>query len=102
MRVCDITGAHPSRGSTIHRRGLAKKKGGIGMHVTKVVKRTFYPNLQKKRIWVTELGEFVKVKITARALKTINKNGAYSTLLKAGLIKPVRVKRKTAPAPTPV
>lgn len=71
------------------------------MHVTKVVKRTFYPNLQKKRIWVSELGEFIKVKITARALKTINKNGAYATLLKAGLIKPLRVKRKPAATLTP-
>lgn len=101
MKVCDITGARPSRGSKIHRRGLAKKKGGIGMHVTKVVKRTFFPNLHKKRIWVTEIGEFVKVKATARALKTINKNGAYATLLKAGLIKPVRVKRKPAAQLTP-
>ena len=54
-RICEITQARPIRGSKIHRRGLAKKKGGIGMHVTKVVKRTFFPNLQKKRIWVPEL-----------------------------------------------
>ncbi len=86
-RVCQITGAKPSRGSKIHRRGLAKKKGGIGMHVTKVVPREFAPNLHKKRIWVPELKKFVTVKVTARALKTIAKNGAYQTLRAAELVK---------------
>jgi large subunit ribosomal protein L28 len=85
-RVCSITNAKPSRGSVIHRRGLAKKKGGIGQHVTKVVARTFVPNLQTKRIWVPELNRFVSVKLTARALKTVTKNGAFATLKKAGLI----------------
>ena len=65
-RICDITQAHPTRGSVIHRRGLAKKKGGIGQHVTKVVPRTFEPNLKKKRLWVSELKRFVAVKLTAR------------------------------------
>lgn len=85
-RVCSITGAKPSRGSVIHRRGLAKKKGGIGQHVTKVVARTFQPNLKTKRVWVPELNRFVTVKATARALKTVTKNGAYVTLKKAGLV----------------
>lgn len=85
-RVCSITKAKPTRGSVIHRRGLAKKKGGIGQHVTKVVARTFTPNLQTKRVWVPELNRFVTVKLTARALKTISKNGAFATLRKAGLI----------------
>ena len=39
----------PHKGRRIHRSGLAKKKGGIGRHVTKVVNRTVYPNLQEKR-----------------------------------------------------
>src|SRR5687768_14045356 len=30
MKTCAITQAHPTKGSKIHRRGLAKKKGGIG------------------------------------------------------------------------
>ena len=85
-RVCSITGSKPRRGSVIHRRGLAKKKGGVGRHVTKNVPRTFSPNLREQRIWVPELKRFVRVKVTARALKTINKNGAYITLKKAGLI----------------
>lgn len=85
-RICDITGAKPLRGNKIHRRGLAKKKGGIGMHVTAVTPRRFMPNLKKKRVWVPELGRFITVKLTARALKTINRNGAYATLKKAGIV----------------
>ena len=86
MKRCSITDAHPTKGSTIHRRGLAKKKGGIGQHVTKVVSRTFYPNLKSKRVWVSELKRFVRVKLSARALKTVTKNGAYATLKSAGII----------------
>jgi large subunit ribosomal protein L28 len=85
-KVCSITKARPTKGSTIHRRGLAKKKGGIGQHVTKAVPRTFLPNLKRKRLWVTELNRFVTVKLTARALKTVTKNGAYATLKSAGVI----------------
>jgi large subunit ribosomal protein L28 len=85
-KVCSITKARPTKGSTIHRRGLAKKKGGIGQHVTKAVPRTFLPNLNRKRLWVTELNRFVTVKLTARALKTVTKNGAYATLKSAGVI----------------
>src|SRR5258707_13643095 len=51
MKVCSITQARPMKGRKIHRRGLAKKKGGIAQHVPKAVSRTFDPNLKKKRAW---------------------------------------------------
>jgi large subunit ribosomal protein L28 len=85
-RVCKITGAKVSTGRIIHRSGKAKKKGGIGRHVTKTVKRVFKPNLREKRIWVPELNKFVRVRVSARGLKTVDKKGAYSTLKEAGLI----------------
>lgn len=85
-KVCSITGSKVTRGSIIHRRGMAKKKGGVGRHVTKNVPRTFSPNLHQHRIWVPELKKYIRVRITARGLKTINKNGAFSALKKAGLI----------------
>lgn len=85
-RICIIRATMPHKGRRIHRSGLAKKKGGIGRHVTKTVNRTVFPNLQEKRIWVPELGQFVKMKISAKALRTINKNGAYNTLKKVGLL----------------
>ena len=95
--ICQITGVGVTRGHHIHRSGKAKKEGGIGRHITKRVKRVILPNLRKKRIFVPELNQWVKVVITARALKTIDKNGAYNTLLKAGLIEAVKEPKK-APA----
>jgi large subunit ribosomal protein L28 len=85
-KVCTITGSRVTRGSVIHRRGMAKKKGGVGRHVTKNVPRVFAPNLRQQRIWVPELKKFVRIRVTARGLKTINKNGAYSALKQAGVI----------------
>jgi len=45
-----------------------------------------YLNMQKKKIYVPEIKKSVTVNISTRAIKTINKNGAYATLKKAGLI----------------
>jgi large subunit ribosomal protein L28 len=85
-RICDITGAIPTRGTRILRSGKAKKKGGIGTHITANTPRVFQPNLKSKRVFVPELKRFITVKLTARALKTLTKNGAYATLKKAGVI----------------
>ncbi|MCK4918708.1 MAG: 50S ribosomal protein L28 [Candidatus Pacebacteria bacterium] len=43
-------------------------------------------NLQKKKIYIPELDKTVNLKISTKAIKTINKNGAYKTLKKANLI----------------
>ncbi len=92
-RVCQITGRGTKAGNTICRRGLAKKNGGVGLNITGVTKRKFKVNVQKKRIWVEELGEYVRVKLSTRALRTINKKGAYRVLLDAGLIKAAGAQR---------
>jgi large subunit ribosomal protein L28 len=52
--VCEICGKKKFEGSTIIRRGLAKKKGGIGMHVVKVSPKTFKPNLQTVKVKTEE------------------------------------------------
>src|SRR5436189_4593805 len=93
-RQCQITGVKVTTGHRIHRSGKAKKEGGIGRHITKRVKRKIYANIKSKRIWVPELNKWVRVKLTMRALKTINKNGAYRVLMDAGLIEPVKAKEK--------
>lgn len=85
-RSCDITGVKPIKGTRILRSGKAKKKGGIGTHVTANTPRVFQPNLKEKKVFVPELKRFVRVKLTARALKTLTKKGAYSTLKKAGVL----------------
>ncbi len=46
-----------------------------------------YPNLQKKTIYIPELKKSMTVTVSTRGIKTINKNGAYATLKKAGIIK---------------
>jgi large subunit ribosomal protein L28 len=45
-----------------------------------------YPNLQKKTIYVPELKKRITLILSTKAIKTINKNGAYATLKRAGLI----------------
>ena len=46
-RICELTGTRPIKGSHIWRSGKAKKKGGIGTHITAITKRRFIPNLQR-------------------------------------------------------
>jgi len=89
-RVCQVSGRGTSTGNTYSRRGLAKAKGGVGRKVTGKTKRQFKVNLLRKRIWVPELKRYVRVRISAKALKTISLRGAYPVLLEAGLIKPRR------------
>ena len=48
--VCEICGKKKAYGARIIRRGLAKKKGGIGMHVVKVSPRVFEPNIQTVKV----------------------------------------------------
>ena len=45
-----------------------------------------YANLQKKKIYIPELKKSITLTLSARAIKTIQKNGAFDTLKKAGLI----------------
>ncbi len=45
-----------------------------------------YPNLQKKKIFIPEMNKYIILTLSTRAIKTINKKGAYVTLKKAGVI----------------
>lgn len=46
-----------------------------------------YANLQKKRVYIPELGKSMVLTLSTKGLRTIQKNGAYKTLKDAGLIK---------------
>lgn len=46
-RTCQICDKGSITGNSIIRKGLAKKKGGIGQNTTGVSKRKFKPNLQR-------------------------------------------------------
>jgi len=43
-------------------------------------------NMQKKKIYIPELKKTVRISLSTRALKTIQKNGAFQTLRKAGIV----------------
>ena len=43
-------------------------------------------NIQKKTIFIPELNKSVRIQVSTKGLKTINKNGAYKTLKKAKII----------------
>lgn len=78
-KACQISNKGSIRGGGYSNRTRATKFNPTGM-----IRK--YANLQKKRIYVPELKKFVTLTISTKALKTIQKNGAYATLKKAGLI----------------
>jgi large subunit ribosomal protein L28 len=77
-RRCQVTGVGPVAGHSIS-------------HAHNKTKRRFLPNLQKKRIWVKELGRFVTVKLSTSAIKTLSKNGT-SDLAKLVIDKKIKVR----------
>lgn len=66
-RVCEVCGKTSQMGNRIVRHGLAKKKGGIGLHTTGITRRRFKPNLQKVR--VKENGGVSRLLLCTRCLK---------------------------------
>jgi len=67
-RICELTGKRPIKGSHIWRSGKAKKKGGIGTHVTAITKRRFFPNLQRVKALLPN-GEVRYIRVAVSALK---------------------------------
>ncbi len=78
-KQCEITGKKTQIGGKYSNRTRATQFNPSGK-----TKRS--PNLQKKRIYVAEIGKTVIVKSSTKGLRTIAKNGAYATLKKAKLI----------------
>lgn len=66
-RRCAICGKGPIRGQSIARRGLAKKKGGVGRKITGRTKRSYKPNLQRVRAIVN--GKTVRIKVCTSCLR---------------------------------
>jgi large subunit ribosomal protein L28 len=69
-RVCQITGKRQRVGNNVS-------------HANNKTKRKFLPNLFKKKFYIPEEDKWVTLKVSANALKTINKNGISATLRKA-------------------
>lgn len=69
---CRLTGKGPLTGNNVS-------------HAHNKTRRRQLPNLQIKRIYVPELGRWVRVRLSARALRTITKKGLLSFLADEGL-----------------
>ncbi len=78
-RTCEITGKSTQIGGRYSNRTRATQFNPTG----KVRRKA---NLQKRRIFVPEIGKTLLVDVSVKGLKTIKKNGAYATLKKAGVI----------------
>ena len=52
-------------------------------HAKNKTKRRFYPNLQTKKFYVPETGETVILKVSANAIRTIDKKGIAAVLAEA-------------------
>ena len=66
-RVCQVTGKAPMVGNNVS-------------HANNKTKRRFLPNLQRRRFWVESESRWVSLRLTANALRTIDKNGIDSVL----------------------
>lgn len=61
-RRCDLTGKGVQSGNRVS-------------HSKRHTRHRFLPNVHKKRLWSAELGRFVTLKVSASALRTIDKLG---------------------------
>lgn len=66
-RVCVITGKKPMSGNNVS-------------HANNKTRRVFNPNLQSKRFWLASEKRWVRLKVSAKAIKIINKRGIESVL----------------------
>ncbi|MFT5754330.1 MAG: large subunit ribosomal protein L28 [Flavobacterium sp.] len=69
-RVCELTGKRAMTGNNVS-------------HAMNKTKRKFSVNLFKKRFYVAEEDKWVTLKVSAAALKTINKIGILAAMKKA-------------------
>lgn len=61
-RICLLTGKKPISGHHVS-------------HSNVKTNRRFFPNLQEKRFFIPELNQWVFMKISTSAMRTINKKG---------------------------
>jgi large subunit ribosomal protein L28 len=71
-RKCQITGKKPLVGNNVS-------------HANNRTKRRQYPNLQSKKIFIPELNQYVRVKLSAKTLKSVTRQGLMPYLKKQGL-----------------
>ena len=66
-KVCQVTGKRPMSGNRVS-------------HANNKTKRRFLPNLHDQRFWVPAEKRWITLRVSAKAMKTIDKNGIESVL----------------------
>lgn len=66
-RVCQVTGKKPLVGNKVS-------------HANNKTKRRFNPNLQERRFWLEGEKRFIKLRVSAKGLRTIDKKGIEQVL----------------------
>ena len=66
-RVCQVTGKRPMVGNNVS-------------HANNKTKRRFLPNLQSRRFWVESENRWVRLRVSAKAIRTIDKHGIEAVL----------------------
>jgi len=67
-KVCAVTGKKPVSGNRVS-------------HANNKTRRVFEPNLHDKRFYSPMLGRFVRLRVSAKGMKTIDKRGIDAVLL---------------------
>jgi large subunit ribosomal protein L28 len=67
-RVCEVTGKKPLSGNNVS-------------HANNKTRRRFLPNLQNKRIWVESEKRYVKLRVSSKGLRVIDKLGIDQVLV---------------------
>lgn len=66
-KVCALTGKRPMSGNNVS-------------HANNKTRRRFEPNLQWKRLWLPSEKRWIRLRLTAKAMKIINKRGIESVV----------------------
>lgn len=66
-RVCQVTGKRPITGNNVS-------------HANNKTRRRFLPNLQVQRFWVPSENRWVRLRVSTKGLRIIDKNGIEAVL----------------------
>lgn len=66
-RVCEVTGKRPMAGNNVS-------------HANNKTRRRFIPNLQEHRFWLESEKRFIKLRVSAKGMRTIDKHGIEKVL----------------------
>lgn len=69
-RICELTGRRPRTGHNVS-------------HANNKTKRRFAPNLKDRTVSIPELGLVLRLRLSTRAVRTIDKHGSFARALRS-------------------